>query len=421
MFRRVKGTTDFFPEDHALLKHVLSTYCSVAKKYGFQHVTSPALETLKCLTAKSGKEITEQIFLLEKRGAEELGLRFDLTIPMTRMFVSRQRELPKPVKWYTADRMWRYESPQQGREREFFQLSVESFGSDKPESDAELINMAQDCLLALGLKEKDFIIKVNHRKLLEGILQELIPKNKLEGVIQVVDKTERITQAQFVAELKKAGVGEATAKKIHKTVSVKDKPSNAFKKIEAFKLNSLAKQGLEELKKILALVKHPNVLVDLSTARGLAYYTGFVFEAYDAKESIRSLLGGGRYDNLVEMLGGQPCPATGFAIGYSTVKVFLEQKKLVPKPVLGPDFFVAVVNEDVLADALEVCHELRQKFVVDIDLMRRKLGKQFDHANTLGAKNVIVVGPEELKKGVFTIKNMRTGKESKKSVKELLS
>ena len=153
-FQRVKGTNDFFPRESAILQYVLGTMANVCQRYGFRHVTVPAIETMKCLTAKSGEELKNQLFTLQKRGSEEIGLRFDLTVPMTRMFVSKQRELVKPTKWFTADVMWRYEAPQKGREREFYQISVENFGPETPESDSEIIDLLYDCLSALGLKDK---------------------------------------------------------------------------------------------------------------------------------------------------------------------------------------------------------------------------------------------------------------------------
>jgi histidyl-tRNA synthetase len=419
MFARVKGTNDFLPADSFKLQYVMSRMAMVCQRYGFNHVLAPGVETLKLLTAKSGEDVKDQIFVLQKKGTEELGLKFDLTVPMTRMFVSKQRELPKPVKWFSADRMWRYEAPQQGREREFFQVSVEQFGSDKPEADAEIINLFIDCYLSLGLKQKDFTVRINHRKLLEGILLDILPKSKLDAALRIVDKSGKIEEQQFFTEMKKAGIDNTKAARVLHATQIKGSIEQVEKKIsQHLELNERAKEGLKNLKEALGLVKHDNVVVDLSIARGLAYYTGCVFEAHDNEGLFRALGGGGRYDQLVQLLGGESCPATGFAIGFSTVSLLLQHKKSMPSPSLGPDICVVPVHENHIADALKIAHQLRSKYIVDVDLMRRAISKQFDYANSIGAKKVIVVGPKELKEGKFTIKDMKTGKEEKRKLSE---
>ena len=185
-------------------------------------------------------------------------------------------------------------------------------------------------------------------------------------------------------------------------------PQEEFEKL---RMNKLAKEGLEELKAVFSLVPKEFVKLDLSTARGLSYYTGNVFEAFDKEGKFRSIAGGGRYDNLVEQYGGEKTPATGFAIGYSTLSLLLQEKKRMPKPDKGVDFFIAVINDQVREKAFKICSELRKRYSVEIDLMRRPLSKQLDYANTIKAKKVIFAGPDELKKGNVKVKNMESGKE----------
>jgi histidyl-tRNA synthetase len=419
MFARVKGTNDLYPADTALFQYTLGTMHKTCVKYGFQPVFAPSIESIKLLTAKSGEETKNQIFVLEQKGAEENGLKFDLTVPITRMFTAKQKELPKPVKWFSTDKMWRYEAPQKGREREFYQISVEQFGSDKPEADAEIINLFIDCLKSVGLKDKDFTLKVSHRQLLEGILLDIVPKGKTEAAMRVIDKLSKIDEQTYFKEMKDIGVGNAAAERIRHAVSINGSVKDVAKKIQQhLKLNELAQQGLKNLQAVFKFVKHDNVVVDLSIARGLAYYTGCVFEAFDNAGEFRALGAGGRYDQLVQLLGGEACPATGFAIGYSTVSLLLQHKKIVPELGLGPDYYVIPVKEDVLPEAFELAHKLRETYSVDIDIMGRNLGKQFNYANSIGAKHVIVVGPEEIKSKKFTVKNMKTGKEEKKKLSE---
>jgi histidyl-tRNA synthetase len=420
MFPRVKGTNDFFPSDFAALAKIIGQLSLACQKYGFNQVMAPSIETVKLLTAKSGEETKSQMFLLEKKSSEENALKYDLTVPMTRMFVSKQRELAKPVKWFSVDRMWRYEAPQQGREREFFQISVESFGSDKPEADAEIINLFIDCLLSTGLKDKEFVLKVNHRKLLEGILQDIVPKGKTEAAMRIIDKSAKLEEQQFFAEMAKAGIDNTRAARIKHATDINGTLDEVDKKIaKHLELNELALEGWKNLKAALSMVKHKNVHVDLSIARGLAYYTGCVFEAFDTEGVFRALGAGGRYDQLVQLLGGEACPATGFAIGYSTLSLLLQHHKRFPQAALGPDYSIVPLNEDMLPEALKLAHELRKNYTVDIDIMRRKIGKQFDYANGIGAKKVIVLGPEEIKSKKFTVKDMKTGKEEKKKLAEL--
>jgi histidyl-tRNA synthetase len=316
--------------------------------------------------------------------------------------------------------MWRYEAPQAGREREFFQISVENFGSDKPETDAEIINLCIDCLLATGLAKNDFVLKISHRKLLEGILIDIIPKNKLEDAMRIIDKKNKLEDKQFFDEMKKAGIDNTRAERIFHATSINGSIKDVEKKIrQHIELNELAQEGLRNLREILSMVHHSNITIDLSVARGLAYYTGCVFEAFDAQGKFRALGAGGRYDQLVQLFGGENCPATGFAIGYSTANLLLKEKKKLNARLQGPDFYIAPVNEAMIPSALTIARQLRNKYSVEADLMRRSISKQFDYANKIGAKYVLVVGPEELKTKKFTIKEMKTGKETKKTISEL--
>jgi len=210
-YQNVKGTVDFYPEDKYIKEAVFTKLRDTAVRFNFNEIETPSFETLELLTAKSGEEIKTQIFTLEKRSTEQLGLRFDLTIPTTRLFIQKQKELPKPVKWFYIDRMWRYEKPQKGRLREFYQYGVEMYGSDKPEADAEVIALAIESLKNLGLTQKDIIVKINNRKLLEGLLLEIIPKEKMEAAKMLKTTVEKLVEDQ----------NKKKEKPIYPTVSVK--------------------------------------------------------------------------------------------------------------------------------------------------------------------------------------------------------
>lgn len=419
-FQRVKGTEDFYAEEQGVQDRIFSVLDSACRSRGFLHVEPPVLESFKLLSAKSGDEIKEQIFMLEKRGDEELSLRPELTPGFARMFIAKQKEMPKPVKWYTINRVWRYEAPQKGRAREFYQLNVEMYGSSRPEADAEIINLAIACLSGLGLSSKDFVIKINNRKLVFAILSQWIDPKMHDSVLRALDKAAKISPQEFDAELQKAGL---TSEQIGVVKSLRiSAPVNSFENlINPYCKSPEAINALDELKAVLAFVPKDFVLFDLTLVRGLAYYTGIVFEACDREGKLRSIAGGGRYDDLIATYGGDATPATGFAIGDKVLTLFLQEKGLIPKPELGPEYFVAPVDEKVFAKALEIAESLRaQGKTADIDVLGRKLAKNFEHANSIGARHVVIVGEKDLAQGQVTIRTLATGQERKVPLAELL-
>ncbi len=419
-FQRIKGAEDFYPAEQAIREAIYNKLEEQSKKFGFQKVDMPAIETIKLLTAKSGEEVKQQIFVLEQKGSEELGLRFDLTVPMTRMFVAKQKELQKPVKWFSINKMWRYEAPQAGRQREFSQLSAELFGSDKPEADAQCLNLIIACLNSLGLTDKDFTIRINNRKLLEGLLLEVVSQDKLPDVVRIVDKSSKIGEIEFAQELNKLGIDLQKIEVIKKITKCQGNPSILASIKKELKPNALAMEGLTELENTLSFVDKKYITVNLSIARGLAYYTGNVYECFDKEGKYRALAGGGRYDQLVQLLGGEETPATGFAIGMETLRLLLEEKRKLPRIDLAPEYYIAPVNEAVIPKAMEIAQKLREKYTVDIDLMRRKLAKQFEYANALSAKKIVIIGEKDLKEGNVTVRELATGKEEKVPLDSLL-
>ena len=405
----VKGTRDFYPEYMAARDELFQKLCDVANSYGFNAVESPALETLKLLTAKSGEEITQQIFVTEKRSSEEIGLRFDMTVPLARMFIAKQKELPKPVKWSYATNMWRYEAPQRGRLREFYQFGVELFGASTLTADAEIISLAIDCLQKLGLTEKDIVLKVNSRKLVEAFLKE----NNIddtEKTLRAIDKRPKLSEDAFSAEI--SFLTDYQQKALLKFL---DTPS-----LDALTLeDTTALAELQELWNILPKEKQPFIEFSPSITRGLAYYTGIVFEVFDRKGEFRAILGGGRYDDMIEQFGGQSCPATGFAMGDVVIELVLKSKGLWKEEPSKVDYFIAPVNEEFISKAVEIASYLRKKGKrVDIDLMNRKLGKQFSYATQINAQYVAIIG-DETNEGNVAIKDLNTGKEETISINKL--
>lgn len=415
-YQAPKGMEDFYPQQKAVLNAIFDVMSKTAKSFAFQEVDIPVVESFALLSAKSGEEIKSQIFMLEKKGSEELALRPEFTPGFARMFVAKERELSKPVKWFTTGKVWRYEAPQKGRAREFFQLNTELYGSDKPEADAEIINLAIAVIKNLGLKETDFVVKINNRKLLNGILANICSEDKIPAAMRLIDKSAKITKAEFELEAGKEGFDKKQTIELQNICALKGTPQKVLYEIKKMNLLPEATAGLNEVEALTKLLPK-NIIIDLSIARGLAYYTGTVFEISDAEGKFRALCGGGRYDNLIEIFGGQKTPAVGFGMGDKTITLLLEDKDLLPKIQTGPDFFVANVSETTAKDAREIAQELRKKYTVEIDLMQRKLGKQLDYANSIGAKKVIFVGEDEVKNGILKTKDMMTGKEEKALIK----
>lgn len=268
MYQKPKGTVDFYPEEQAAKNAIFDSFRRVCWKYGFREVESPAIENFELIKAKSGEEIKEQMFMIEKKGGsdERLALRAEFTPSLARMFIQKQKEMQKPVKWFACSRVWRYERPQAGRLREFYQMDAELYGSDSPSAVAEVINTAIDFLKSFGLTAKDFVVKLNNRKLLQGLLQEVVSKGQVEEAMRIVDRKSKVSDRDFSAMLKDVGVTN---------IDAVDSIFKAKKIEEVGKLpkNKLAEEGYEELKAVYGLLDRSCVRIDLSVARGLAYYT----------------------------------------------------------------------------------------------------------------------------------------------------
>lgn len=413
-FQKPKGTIDFFPDEKSKQDYVFGKLKVAAESSAFKEIESPAFENIEVLTKKSGEETRNQIFTLEKKGNEEFGLRYDITVPCARMFVDIQKGCQKPVKWFYLTRMWRYEQPQKGRLREFYQFGTEVFGSNSPAADAEVINLAIDSLKSLGLKKGDFYLYINNRKLITGLLLSRINEAQVDFALSIIDKFRKLSEDDFLKELSQNNINKNQAKEVLEIIK-KDTFDKQY-------LNKLAQEGYEELMKVLELLSDNRdfVKIDLSVVRGLAYYTGTVFEVYDAGRKFRAICGGGRYDNLIEMFGGEKAGATGFGMGYATLSLLLQDKGLLPDSEITPDYFIAVIKKENFNDAYEICNKLRKRFSCEIDLNQRNLGNQLQFANSIKAKKVIFVGENELKEGKFKVKDMQTGIEEIFSFEELM-
>ena len=411
--RTLPGFREFYPEDRAVLGHIFDVWRQACRRYGFREWESPVLEPLELFTEKSGEEIVRQLFNFEDKGGRQVSLRPEMTPSLARMVGARANGMAKPIRWFAIGENYRYEKPQKGRLRAFYQLNADLLGEAGPAADAELIALCADCLLGFGLTQQDFRIRISDRTLWFRYLASVgVPEANATAVLGVVDKLERGSPKDLIEAMTAALAG--TACDPEKTLAA----ARAFAATRS--LEELAKLAagdaaltarLDDWRHLLGTLKSMGfgecIAIDLTIVRGLAYYTGFVFEAFETGGEARALAGGGRYDALVKKLGGPDLPAVGFGMGDVTLRDLLEAKKLIPAYADGPDFFVMVLGADARAAALEDVANLRRAgFRVEYNLRDGKFGKLAQQAETAGAKYALVYGGEEVAKGVTKVRSL---------------
>jgi len=425
-FQPPKGTRDFSPEEMIVREYVIQTIKKIFESYGFDTIETTALEDLELLTAKSGEDVAKQIFRIETEKERKIGLRFDLTVPLAR-FLANNPQIPKPFKRYVIAPVWRYEEPQAGRLRQFYQADVDVCGSKSMEADVECIACAVDCLKALGFK--GLRVRINNRKILEGFIEvikkEVVKEVKIEfgslEIFRIIDKIGKIGTEGVKEELRKIGLPKEQIEDLLKMITVNGKFENVFKRGEKLLANvQKGKEGMGELKQIYEFSKFYGIsdliVLDFSLARGLDYYTGPIFEIEAKTEkNVGSLAGGGRYDNLIELYGGQQTPATGISLGIERIMEIIKEEKMIRLPKTKVKVFVATVDEYVKKEGIKIAGVLRKNGIsVQTDLMKRNLTKQLEYADALGIPYVVIVGKNEIKKNKFKLRDME-----KKTEKEL--
>lgn len=398
-FQTPKGTRDFLPEEMEKRRFVFEKIRSVFESYGFGEVQTPAFEELELLTCKGslGEEAVKDIYRFEDKSGRELGLRFDITTPVARIVVNA-RGAPKPVKFYYITNMWRYEDVSKGRWREFWQAGIELAGSASPQADAEMLRVFIDSMLSLGLKE--FTVRINSRKILDSMADRLRIKTPGE-VFRIIDKLDKKGRNEVFAELKKK-LKEEKAKQVLDFIL---SPIEEARKYADTSDIDAVMAALDE--KYRRYVKP-----DMSIARGLEYYTGFIFESVIAGfEELGSVVGGGRYDSLIERYGGQTTPATGFSIGVERLMQIMEKKNLIQVK-KAPSVYIAPVSEKFIPTASKMSEKLRSSGIIsEYDVMSRSLSKQLDYASARKFGFVVVVGEKEISSGTYKLRNMTTGEE----------
>ena len=412
--KRPRGTRDLLPWDMIKRRTVIETIRSVFELYGYDEVETPAFEFLDVLTAKCGPEVKEQIYAFKDKAGRDLGLRFDLTVPLARVVASHP-DLPKPFKRYCISRVWRYEEPQSGRFREFWQADADIVGSAKMDADAEVIAVAISCLKRLGMK--NFRVRLSNRKILESIAASAGVERELWlGVFRAIDKLDKIGGEGVRRELERLGLTGDQISTIMMQIS-KCGDLDSIEKEVSYVLTERGREGLNELAEIISNLElykcSEYVVVDLSLARGLDYYTGPIFEvSAETNVSVGSVAGGGRYDNLIELLGGPPTPATGISLGIDRLVEVLSEANMLPKARTMTQVFVACTNPSLKREAVAVAEKLRDEgFRVEVDVMGRKLERQLKYADAKGIPYVVILGPKELEKGVYRVRDMNAREE----------
>ena len=414
------GFREFYPEECAHRRHVLEAWRRVAVRYGFEEYDGPPLEPLELYTTKSGDEIVGQLYAFTDKGDRKVALRPEMTPTLARMVAARARGLKKPIRWFSMPQLFRYERQQRGRLREHFQLNCDLVGESGPAGDAEIIALAVDIMRVLGLREKDVRVRISDRRLLNAILGEAGVAPGQHGLAyQLLDKLDRGESAGIRNALLDAGVAGDTIERLEGVRELTHWAALAA----AFPASVEASAPLREVFQALeAMGLGGYADLDLTIVRGLAYYTGPVFELFDAGFSLRAICGGGRYDTLLEAMGGDPMPALGFGMGDVVLTELLRDKGLLPGGTAGLDVFIAAVTAADLPEVLAAAHQLRDAGIgVEYPLSLSSLGKQLKLADARKARLAVVIGPDDRTRGQVLLKTFRTGDQRAVSRSDLVA
>ena len=398
----VKGTRDFYPEAMAFRSWLYGKVQEISRRFGYQEYEAPLLERLELYAAKSGEELVkEQSFVLTDRGGDELALRPELTPSLARMVAQRQARLVWPVRWFSYGPFWRYERPQRGRTREFFQWNIDLLGAESSSADGEIVAIGAEFLQSVGLSSEDVAIFLNSRRLMERKLSEIgIGDDLRDGAFRLIDRRDKLPADKWSAWALELGLSE-----------------DQLVGLEALLADPDLWQESEELQQVFATAEAFGVadylVYDASIVRGLDYYTGPVFEAYDRARTSRAIFGGGRYDNLVADVGGDRITGVGFAMGDVVIELLLGDANKRPElPTSPSQVLVTLFNEDLREQTLGLASRLRQAGINAEQILEPiRLGKQFRYADRKGIPYVVILGPDELEAGQIVVKSLKTGEQ----------
>ncbi|MFB6190402.1 MAG: histidine--tRNA ligase [Candidatus Nanohaloarchaea archaeon] len=411
----LKGFYDRYPDEFASWRKLIETVEEAAREFGFNEIGTPSVERADLYRVKSGEELMEQMYSFDDKGGREISLIPEQTPTRARMVQSR-KDLKSPVKWFDTSKRWRYENVQKGRDREFFQTDIDIFGVESVEADAEVIACAARIYRKLDLENRvEFLI--NNRQLLESIL-DVYGIDQKEAAMKVIDDKEKMTREEFIEELREeADLPKSQARQVDELTDISGPIQETVEELRD-KVPADSHEAVDRMEELADMLEAYGVedmcRLDLSIVRGLAYYTGLVFEAFDSEGELRALFGGGRYDTLVGLFGSREVPAVGFAFGYSTTIELLRKEGRWPLAESETDVYVLSASRSVYESALGFARELRQQDLsVETDIAGRSFGSQLEYADSINAKRVLIVGERDLDNDEVTIKHMDSGDEEK--------
>ncbi len=408
--KALPGFRDFYPEDLSLRNHIFATWRSVAGRYGFEEYDGPPLESLELYTQKSGDEIVQQLYTFRDKGDRDVALRPEMTPTLARMVAARAQALKKPIRWFSIPQLFRYERQQRGRLREHFQLNMDIIGEAGPLAEAELMAAALDIMRAFGLGPRDVQLRVSDRRVIKSLLLSRgVTDAQLPSAFAVIDRSERVPKNVLEDMLRDAGFGKKESAAVFEVAALRGpdavKAAGDVAEPLGQAVQALAAMGLGDF-----------VSIDLTIVRGLAYYTGIVFELFDAQKTLRAIAGGGRYDGLLDL------PALGFGMGDVVLGELLKERGVAPKASIELGAFLIAVGAEDLPLVLQLAHALRERGIaVEYGLRHAAVRKQLELAAARGAARAVIVGPEERAAGLAVVRDLRTRTEAKVPIRQLLN
>ncbi len=397
MIQPVKGTRDFYPEQMRFRKWLFGKMRAVSEKFGFEEYDGPVIEPIELYLGKSGEElVNKQTFQIKDKSGKTVVLRPELTPTLARMVAKARGQLTFPIKWFSIGQAYRYEQPQKGREREFFQWEANILGTQAPEADSEVIALAISLLQELGLTSKEIVVKINSRKLMDFKLSLLDPNGKFkQQLYKAIDKKDKMDEGKWIEYLREIGLNNLQIADLKKILKDTDYRIESPELTEVF--STLSDLGVDDFCEY-----DPNIV------RGLDYYTGTVFEVRDRAGKFRAIVGGGRFDNLVENMGGEKIPGVGFAAGDVILELLLREYNKYPQlPKVNTLILVTVFDESLYRTSLKIAKKLREAgFTTEFYLSADRLDKQLKYADSKGIRYAVIIGPVEERQGKITVKDL---------------
>jgi histidyl-tRNA synthetase len=421
--KALPGFRDFYPEELALKNHIFATWRGVAARYGFEEYDGPPLEPLELYTQKSGDEIVQQLYAFRDKGDRDVALRPEMTPTLARMVAAHAQALKKPIRWFSMPQLFRYERQQRGRLREHFQLNLDIIGEAGPLADAELIAAAIDIMRAFGFGPKDVQARISDRRVLRTqLLGRGVTEAQLPAAFAAIDRSERVPREALEEILHGAGLGKGETRAVLEIAALRGLDV-VTAELATVKGGEEAGEPLRTATEALAAMGLGDfVQVDLTIVRGLAYYTGIVFELFDSAKKLRAICGGGRYDDLLKALGGPDLPALGFGMGDVVLGELLKERGALPTASTELGAFLVAVSGDDVATVLRLAHALRDRGIaVEYGLRHAPIRKQLELAAARGAPRAVIIGPEERAAGVALVRDLNAGTEGKVPLDKLLN